>query len=96
MYGDAQLILQQIENAPTLPATAVYSRGGKNYIMEVLDGVAQRHHVRILFDDGKEVVVAKLVDDNEVPLTGSEEIIVSNKGEIAEGQSVTASRVVVR
>lgn len=92
MYGEANLILQKIDNAYTLPATAVYSREGLNYIMVVEQGVARRYRIRILFDDGKEVVVAKLVDNKEVPLTGTEEIIVSNKGEIAEGQTVIASR----
>lgn len=92
MYGHVDLTLQRIENAQAIPATAVYSRGGENYILEVTDGVARRRKIRIRFDDGKELEVVKLEGNKEVPLTGTEELIVSNKGEIADGQRVRTGR----
>lgn len=89
MYGNVTLTLQQIPDALALPATVVYSRRGSNYIIEVQDGIARRVPVRLRYDDGKEVEVVKLLGSSEVPLTGSEELVVSNKGEIADGQRVT-------
>lgn len=92
MYGHVTLVLQRIENAQAVPATAVYSRGGKNYLIVVKDGIARRQRVRIRYDDGKLVEVVKLIGDKEVPLDGSEQLVVSNKGEIADGQRVGATR----
>jgi RND family efflux transporter MFP subunit len=91
MYGHVTLILQRIENAPAIPATAVYSRGGETYIIQVKDGVARRQRVRIRYDDGKLLEVVKFVGEKEVSLDGSEELVVSNKGEIADGQRVRAT-----
>lgn len=88
MYGQVSMTLQRIENALAIPATAVYSRRGENYIIVARDGVAHRQRVRIRYDDGKELEVVKLVGNAEVPLNGSEELVVSNKGEIADGQRV--------
>jgi len=96
MYANVTLILQKIENAQAIPATAVYSRRGENFIIQVVDGVATRQQVRIRFDDGKELEVVKLIGKREVPLDGTEELVVSNKGEIAVGQRVKASRLAAR
>jgi RND family efflux transporter MFP subunit len=96
MYGQSTVTLQRIENAQAIPATAVFSRRGQNSIIEVVNGVARRQPVRIRFDDGKELEVVKLQDDREIPLEGTEELVVSNKGEIADGQFVLASRLPAR
>jgi hypothetical protein len=76
-----------------VPATALYSRKGENYIILVRDGVAQRQKVRIRYDDGREVEVVKLIDGQEVPLSESDEVVVSNKGELAEGQRVKTTPI---
>ena len=91
MYGQVTLVLQRIEGAQAIPAKAVYSRGGETYVILVKDGVARRQRVRIRYDDGKLLEVVKLVGDKEVPLDGSEQLVVSNKGEIADGQRVKAT-----
>lgn len=96
MYGKATLSLQKIANAQAIPATAVYSRRGRNYVLLVQNGVAHRQLVRIRYDDGKEMEVVKLKDDQEIPLAGSDELIVSNKGEIADGQPVKATLLTKR
>jgi hypothetical protein len=88
MYGRVTLTLQRIPDAQAIPATALYSRLGENFIIEAKEGVARKHKVRVRFDDGKEVEVVKLIGGKEIPLNGSEDLIVSNKGEIAEGQRV--------
>lgn len=91
MYGQVRLTLEKIENAQAIPATALYSRKGENFILLAKDGVAHRQRVRVRYDDGKEVEVVKVVENRELPLDGSEELIVSNKGEIAEGQRLKPS-----
>lgn len=92
MYGQVALTLQEIENSQVIPATAVYSRGGENFIIVVNDGLARRQLVHITYDDGHEVAVVKLVKGKEVPLQGTEEVVVSNKGELRDGQHVRATR----
>lgn len=94
LYAEATVVLQKIQNAQAIPATAVYSRRGENFVLLVREGVSHRQKVRIRFDDGKELEVVKLVDSNEIPLDSTDELIVSNKGEIAEGQLVRTSRIV--
>jgi multidrug efflux pump subunit AcrA (membrane-fusion protein) len=88
MYGQVTLSLQRIIDAHTIPATALYSRKGENYIILVKDGLARRQMVRIRYDDGREVEVSKLIDGREVALSASDEVIVSNKGELGDGQRV--------
>jgi RND family efflux transporter MFP subunit len=93
MYGHMTLTLQTIPDARAIPATAVYSRGGENYIIQVENGRARRQRVRIRYDDGHEVEVVKLVNGRETPLDGSEELVVSNKGELRDGQRVRPTPV---
>lgn len=91
MYGQVTLTLQKIENAQAIPATALYSRKTDNYIMLLQDSVARRQRVRVRYDDGKELEVVKLIDGKEIPLDATDELIVSNKGELADGQRVKAT-----
>jgi RND family efflux transporter MFP subunit len=93
MYAEVTLILQKIDNAQAIPATAVYSRRGVTYILQVVDGLARRLPVRIRYDDGKELEVVKVIGDKEIALDGTEELIVSNKGEVADGQHVKPHRL---
>lgn len=92
MYGQVVLVLQRIEGAQAIPARAVYSRAGETYVILVKDGVAQRQRIRIRYDDGKLLEVVKLIGDKEVLLDGWEQLVVSNKGEIADGQRVRATK----
>ena len=93
MYGHVTMTLRKLENVLAIPADAVVSRGSKNYVLIVKDGVAHREQVRIQFDNGHDVTAVKLIDDREVQFDGTEEIILSNKGEIGEGQHVKPTRM---
>jgi RND family efflux transporter MFP subunit len=88
MYGHVTLSLTTLTDAWTVPAAALFSRNKINYLILAQQGVARRQPVRILFDDGDRVGVVKLIQKGEVPLDGTEEIIISSKGEIADGQRV--------
>jgi RND family efflux transporter MFP subunit len=93
MYANVALTLQKLPDAWAIPATAIYSRRGENYILVVDDqGRVRRHRVRVRYDDGKEVEVVRLDGDRETPLTGREQLVVSNKGELADGQPVRPLR----
>lgn len=93
MYGRVTLTVQRVPNAQAIPTTAIYSRSGENFILQVINGKVKRQKVRIRFDDGKEVEVVKLVNGTEMPLDGTEELVVSNKGELGDGQRVRTTRV---
>jgi HlyD family secretion protein len=88
MYGHVLLTLKEVPNTLVAPAAALYSRKGVNYVIVVRDGVARRQPVRIVFDGGDEVQVVKVVNGKEVPLAEKEQLVVSGKGEIADGQRV--------
>lgn len=85
MYGSIDLILQENKNALAIPASAVYSVANKTYVVVVRDNRAYRVPVEIGYDDGKVVQIVS-------GLSGNEEVIVSNKGQISEGQAVDAHR----
>jgi multidrug efflux pump subunit AcrA (membrane-fusion protein) len=98
MYGTMRIVLRRFEEATILPASAVFARGGKTLLCQVEDGVVKMHRVRVLYEDGVHVSVAKLVKwrdpqtkleaDQEAPLLGHELIVRSGQGELRDGQAV--------
>jgi multidrug efflux pump subunit AcrA (membrane-fusion protein) len=96
MVGKMTLVFQKIE-AYLVPSSAVFSQGGKPYIYEVKDGIAHLVPVEIQVDDGKLAKVSRIVrvgeEEIKQDLTGDEEIVFSNQGELSEGQAVRTTRV---
>lgn len=100
MYGSMTLTLQRFDSALLLPASAVFTRGGKTHLCEVRDGKAHLVRVRVQHEDGICVKVARLVnrlDDKTrteveqlIELTGDEVVVRSGQGELHEGQEVEA------
>ncbi len=90
MFGEMTLILRKFDNVHMLPSTAIVNKGGYEYIYVVKDGKAQLQPVKVQINDGKLANVELLDKDGVVtgPLTGKEEVIVSNQGELSEGQPV--------
>lgn len=80
-----------------IPTTAIYSRGGKQYILEVRDGKTHQVPVRIEINDGTIAKVATVgrTGNMEVlrELTGSEEIVLTRQLEIGDGQPVRTTKV---
>src|SRR5262249_35760147 len=60
MTGYMELRLPS-ENAYLLPVSAVFSRGGKTYIMQVVDGTARLAPVEVQAEDGRLAKVAVVV-----------------------------------
>jgi multidrug resistance efflux pump len=90
MYARMTLVLRKFDNAYLLPSGAIDVKSGFYYIWVVRDGKAYKQPVRIQVDDGRLVKVELLNEQGEVKgdLTGKEEVIVSNQGELSEGQPV--------
>jgi multidrug resistance efflux pump len=96
-FGKMRLILRSFEKAYFLPSSTVLSQGGASYIFLVKNGHAIRVPVEVQGDDGKVVKVAiietKGSQEIRRELTGSEQVITSNVGELINGQAVHATSV---
>lgn len=86
MFGSVTLVLADVKDALTVPASALYGTGDGLYVVTVTDGVTRRARVETGYDDGRIVQIVS-------GLSGDEEVVVSNKGNLADGQAVAASRV---
>ncbi len=96
-YGKMRLVLRNFPKAFLLPHSAVVSQGGTSYVFVVKDGRALKMPVDVLADNGEEVKAALIEKSGgqEVKreLTGSEEIVNSNQGELTNGQVVKTTPV---
>lgn len=75
-------------NEYVLPSTAVYSRGGKPYLLLVEDGKTRQVPVRVQVNDGRVVKLAILDRDRSAELTGQELVVVSRQLEVGDSQAV--------
>jgi multidrug efflux pump subunit AcrA (membrane-fusion protein) len=96
MVGKMTLVFQKIE-AYLIPTSAIVSHGGKPYIYEVKDGKAHSVPIEIQVNNGKMAKVTRIVkvsgEEIKEDVTGEEEIILSNQGELSEGVTVKPTRV---
>ncbi len=96
-FGTMRLVLRSFDKALLLPRTAVVSQGGTSYVFVVKDGKALKRPVEVQADNGQEVkvVLIEKVKGQKVQreLTGNEEIVFSNQGELDSGQAVKTTRV---
>jgi hypothetical protein len=93
MYGKMKLVLRNFHGY-LLPSDAIVREGGTPYIYVVEEGSARRVEVSVDLDDGKHARVQLLTASGDKrPLTGREEIVFSNQGEISDGQAVESSHV---
>jgi multidrug efflux pump subunit AcrA (membrane-fusion protein) len=94
MYGRMQLLLRTYSNVYLIPSYALVHEGGKSYLYLVKNGTAQRAEVRLRADNGKLARVALVGEDGGARrLSGDEEIVASNQGELSDGQAVTEHRL---
>jgi multidrug efflux pump subunit AcrA (membrane-fusion protein) len=98
MYGYMTLLLKDFQNEYLIPNRAVFSLGGKSYILIVKDHKAHRIPVDVQVHDARLarvfLLVHKTLDTGEIDerheLAGNEEIVVTGQTEIHEGQTVQA------
>ncbi len=86
MFGSVVLTLSEVKDALTVPASALYGTGEGLFVVTVTDNQAHRIPVRTGYDDGRIVQILS-------GLSGDEQVVVSNKGELSDSQRVTASLV---
>jgi hypothetical protein len=92
MYGNMRLILRGFKNNYLLPSSTLVSEGGNYFIFLAKDGRVVKTPVDVQADDGKMVklVLIERSGKNLVKkeLTGAEEVVNSNQGELSNGQQV--------
>ena len=94
MYGKMRLLLRTFNNVYLIPSYAIVHEGGQSYLYLVKGGSAHKVEVRIRADNGKLARVALIGEGGETRrLSGDEEIIASNQGELSDGQAVNAHRL---
>jgi hypothetical protein len=97
MTGTMKLLLRRFADAYVLPSTAVYTRGGKSYILVVRDGTTHQVPVRVQVNDGRTAEVAVVTRRKDgtgaarevlAELTGDELVVDSRQLELGEGAAV--------
>jgi hypothetical protein len=92
MFGTMRLTLQKFANAWIVPSTALVSQGGRYFLYLVKDGKSVQVPVDVQVNDGRlaKVTLVEVVGGKEIrhDLTGEETVIVSNQGELSDGQAV--------
>jgi multidrug efflux pump subunit AcrA (membrane-fusion protein) len=95
MFGTMRLTLQKFANAWIVPSTALVSQGGRYFLYLVKDGKSVQVPVDVQVNDGRlaKVTLIEVVGGKEIrhDLTGEETVIVSNQGELSDGQAVKAT-----
>lgn len=93
MYGQMQLLLPALREVEMLPSQVVARRGGVPYIYVVEDGKAKKVLVTVEFDDGTQVRIRPIDSDGKPgsALPDTTEYVLSNQGELSDGQAVTAT-----
>ena len=100
MSGFMRLNLQEFKNSYVLPSGAVYTVGGKPYILVVKDGKSHRIPVRIQVRDGRWTKVALILQEGNPQegkrellgdLTGKEQVIVSRQVEVGDNADVSVT-----
>lgn len=97
MYGKMTLVLRNEGNVYLVPSDAIVREGGTPYVCIVQDGIVHRFEASVKLDDGKlahvQLVTRKGSKATRQELSGKETIVVSNQGELADGQPVDAYHV---
>ena len=96
MYGNMRLVLRNFKNALLLPSSALVSEGGRSFIYQVKDGRAVKVPVEKQADDGNRVLLTLIENSgaglNRRQLCATDEVVISNQGELSDGQPVRPIR----
>jgi len=80
-YGDLAVFLEEYPDTPTVPATAVFARGGETCVFTVESGKVRRCSIEAVFRDGTKVGVG-------AGLSAGQVVVASGVGGLEDGQSV--------
>jgi hypothetical protein len=89
-----RLILKRFTDRSLIPTAAISRSGGLTYVYLVEKGIARKARVAIDLEDGTQVraVLISRKDglEQRQELADTDEIVVSNQGELEDGQPVTS------
>jgi multidrug resistance efflux pump len=92
MYGEMHLVFRELSHIYLIPSDAIVRSGGTPYIYLVKNGKATFAPVEIQVDDqrlAKVAIISKTATGTvKRNLTGTEEVIYSNQGELTDGEEV--------
>jgi multidrug efflux pump subunit AcrA (membrane-fusion protein) len=95
MFGKMRLLLRSFKDAYLVPSTAVINQGGRSYVFLVKDGKAVLTPVEVELDDGRlaKLLVIERSDgkENRRQLHPQDTVVISNQGELSDGQAVKAT-----
>jgi hypothetical protein len=100
MSGYMRLNLKQFRGASLVPSSAVYTKGGKPYILTVQDGKSAAIPVRVQMDDGKVAKVLLITQEADpgrnLPeilreITPQDTVILNRQVEIGAGRAVAVT-----
>jgi multidrug resistance efflux pump len=100
MSGYMRLDLNHFKDAYLIPSGAVYSLGGRTYVLEIRDGVSYQVPVRVQMNDGRLAKIVKVESEANPEhgkpedlreFTGDEIIVLSRQVEIGHGKKVQLS-----
>ncbi len=82
-FGYVTIYLAEYKGAPTIPASALITRGSEKCVYTVENGVAQRCTVKTNYEDGTWVGIAS-------GLKSGQQIVATGAGQLRDGQTVNA------
>ena len=88
MYGKMKLTMRQPQAVPLVPSNAIVRDGGMPYLFKNENGVARRSPIEIQMDDGTSAGVRWSINGTTQDLSPTEEIIISNQGELQDGTPI--------
>jgi hypothetical protein len=94
-YGRMKLVVKRFAETPLVPSAAIVRQGGVPYLYRVEAGIARRARIAVDIDDGTlaRVVWLETADGKDIrrEVRTDEEIVLSNQGELDDGQPVSAT-----
>jgi RND family efflux transporter MFP subunit len=92
MYAYAMVLIKRVD-VMALPANAITEAGNENYCFLLVDGKAVKTPLQTGVSDGDWTeVVKKKVDQQWLPMSGDEQVILGTLSEISSGEAVQVSR----
>jgi multidrug efflux pump subunit AcrA (membrane-fusion protein) len=91
MYGTMNLVMPVASSALFVPSSAIVRDGGMTYLYENEKGVARRRSIVVQMDNGVSAAVRWSSNGTTQDLSGREEIITSNQGELEDGTAIEAT-----
>ena len=85
MYADAIITIEKRDNARSIPVQALVTREGKRFVMVVKDNTIEERPLETGIETAETLEVVKGVQTGEL-------VIVSNKGQLKDGQHVQAKQ----